>query len=50
MSDLLGSGLDGRTLALCTALIEERGANPEALAAVLKELASVSAAAATLKR
>ncbi|KAI8617527.1 mitotic-spindle organizing gamma-tubulin ring associated-domain-containing protein [Chytriomyces sp. MP71] len=37
MSVLLGTGLDKETLALCVSLCEQ-GVNPEALAAVIKEL------------
>uniref|UniRef100_A0A023FYD4 Putative mitotic-spindle organizing protein 1 n=1 Tax=Amblyomma parvum TaxID=251391 RepID=A0A023FYD4_AMBPA len=37
MSQLLNTGLDARSLALCVRLCEN-GANPEALASLIKEL------------
>ncbi len=43
MSNLLGAGLDRQTLAILVALCEH-GVNPEALAAVVKELRREAAA------
>lgn len=43
ISNLLNTGLDSETLAICIKLCEA-GVNPEALAAVLKELRRESAA------
>jgi mitotic-spindle organizing protein 1 len=43
MSDVLGTGLDRQTLAILVALCEH-GVNPEALAAVVKELRREAAA------
>ena len=43
MSQILNCGLDERTLALLVGLIEN-GVNPEALAAVVKELKRETAA------
>ena len=43
MQQILNCGLDERTLPLCVGLIEN-GVNPEALAAVIKELKRESAA------
>ncbi|KAI0792150.1 mitotic-spindle organizing gamma-tubulin ring associated-domain-containing protein [Abortiporus biennis] len=43
MSQLLNTGLDKGTLAVCLRLIES-GVNPEALAAVIQELRRESAA------
>ncbi|RUS21002.1 mitotic-spindle organizing gamma-tubulin ring associated-domain-containing protein [Endogone sp. FLAS-F59071] len=43
MSTLLNTGLDRESLALCVSLCES-GVNPEALAAVIKELKRESAA------
>lgn len=45
MSNLLGAGLDRQTLAIVVALCEH-GVNPEALAAVVKELRREAAAVA----
>ncbi|KAI9221037.1 mitotic-spindle organizing gamma-tubulin ring associated-domain-containing protein [Blastocladiella britannica] len=44
MSALLSTGLDRETLAICVALCEA-GVNPEALAAVVKELRAEAKAA-----
>ncbi|KAF9424661.1 Mitotic-spindle organizing protein 1 [Podila epigama] len=43
MSSILNTGLDRETLSVCVSLCES-GANPEALAAVIKELRRESAA------
>ncbi|KAF9433032.1 Mitotic-spindle organizing protein 1 [Entomortierella beljakovae] len=46
MSTLLNTGLDRETLSVCVSLCES-GVNPEALAAVIKELRRESAATRT---
>jgi mitotic-spindle organizing protein 1 len=46
MSQILDTGLDRHTLSLLMALCD-RGANPEALAALVRELSSAAAAAAS---
>ena len=43
MSSLLKTGLDRESLSLCSQLLDQ-GVNPEALAAVIKELRSEAAA------
>ncbi|EFJ18363.1 hypothetical protein SELMODRAFT_9275, partial [Selaginella moellendorffii] len=43
IANLLNTGLDRKTLSICIALCEH-GVNPEALAAVVKELRRESAA------
>lgn len=45
ISGILNTGLDRETLSICTSLCES-GVNPEALAAVIKELRREAAAAA----
>ncbi|ORZ28736.1 mitotic-spindle organizing gamma-tubulin ring associated-domain-containing protein [Lobosporangium transversale] len=46
MSTLLNTGLDRETLSVCVSLCES-GVNPEALAAVIKELRREAASAKT---